>query len=258
MESIFLAGLTITGNSKKHVLLRELRECSRAAQLRKQRAAEIELQRFEEGKIHQQPLRISRLTRKNLFGEIIEDVAFRLPQNVMQVQRRRSVCRMHLLLGNLAYKLKRSYPSLCSPAILGYLFVFQLDVERLFEQLFHFVVSEKKIVARYHQRSRLRLSPHDRERRKVAGRYDQMDKVGRILQEPIDQLMNDGIASDMVIVIQNKNEWLLDRLKYLVYQQVGRSLRKAEHLFVSFAQVWKDSFAECRIKILDAVRYITE
>src|SRR5919205_2833834 len=70
--------------------------------------------------------------------------------------------------------------------------------------------------------------------------------------------MNDGIAADMVIVIQNKNEWLLDRLKYLVYQQVGRSLRKAKHLFVSFAQIWKDSFAECRIEILDAVRYITE
>src|SRR5215213_3542354 len=176
----------------------------------------------------------------------------------MQVQRRRSVCRMHLLLGNLTYKLKCSYPSLGSPSILGYLFVFQLDVERLFEQLFHFVVCEKKIVARYYQRSRLRLSPHRRERRKVAGRYDQMDKVGRILQEPIDQFVNDGIAADMVIVIQNKNEWLLDRLKYFVYQEVGRSFRKAMHLFVSFAQVWKYSFAECRIEILDAVRYITE
>src|SRR5687768_5197803 len=145
MESIFLAGLTITGNGEKHVLLRELGECSRAAQLRKQCAAEIELQRFEQGKIHQQPLRLSRLTRKNLFGEIIEDGAFRLLENVTQVQRRRSVCRMHLLLGNLTYKLERSYPSLGSPTILGYLFDFQFDVERLFEQLFHFVVSEKKI-----------------------------------------------------------------------------------------------------------------
>src|SRR5829696_5109692 len=189
MESIFLAGLTITGNGKKHVLLRKVGECSRAAQLRKQRAAEIELQRFEQRKIHQQSLRVGRLTRKNLFGEIIEDVAFRLLQNVMQVQRRRSVCQMHLLLGNLSYKLKRSYPSLCSPAILGYLCVFQLDVERLFEQLFHFVVGEKKIVARYHQRSRLRLSPHGRERRKVTGCNDQMEKVRRILQEPIDQLV---------------------------------------------------------------------
>src|SRR5688500_13200760 len=98
MESILLAGLTITGNGKKQVLLRELGECSRAAQPRKQRAAEIELQRFEQGKIHQQPLRISRLTRKNLFGKIIEDGAFRLLQNVMQVQRRRSICRMHLML----------------------------------------------------------------------------------------------------------------------------------------------------------------
>ncbi|HEU0252181.1 MAG TPA: hypothetical protein VFR12_04060 [Pyrinomonadaceae bacterium] len=88
----------------------------------------------------------------------------------------------------------------------------------MFEQLFHFVVCEKKIVARYHQRSRLRLSSHGRERWKVTGRYDQMDKVGRILQEPIDQLMDNGIAADMVIVIQNKNERLFDRLKYLVYQ----------------------------------------
>src|SRR5918993_4811441 len=85
-----------------------------------------------------------------------------------------------------------------------------------------------------------------------------MDQVRRILQEPIYQLVNDGIAADMVIVIQNKNEWLLDRLKYLVYQQVGRSFRKAKHLFVSFAQVRKDSFAECRIEILDALGYITE
>src|SRR5688500_1815079 len=117
---------------------------------------------------------------------------------------------MHLLLGDLTYKLKRSYPSLGPPAILNYLFNFQFDVERLFEQLFHFVVSEKKIVARYHQRSRLCLSAHGRERRKIASRYDQMDQVGRILQESIDQLVNTGIAPDMVIVIQNKNEWLLD------------------------------------------------
>jgi len=55
------------------------------------------------------------------------------------------------------------------------------------------------------------------ERRKVARGNDQMDKIRRVLQEPIDQFVNDGIASDMVIVIQNKNEWLLDRLKYLVY-----------------------------------------
>jgi hypothetical protein len=165
---------------------------------------------------------------------------------------------MHLLLGNLTDQLKCSYPSLRSPAILSYLFVFQLDLERLFEQLFHFVVGEKKIVARYHQRSRLRLSPHGRERRKFAGRYDQVDKVGRILQEPIDQLVNDGIAADVVIVIQNKNKWLLDRLKNLVYQQVGRSFRKAKHLFVRLRQVGKDSFAECRIEILDALRYITE
>src|ERR1051325_693308 len=151
---------------------------------------------------------------------------------------------MHLLLGNLTYKLKRSYPSLGSPAILGYLFVFQLDVERLFEQLFHFFVGEEQIVARDHQRSRLRFSPHGRERRQVAGRYDQMDQVGRILQEPINQLVNDGIAADMVIVIQNKNKWLLDRLKNLIYQQVGRSFRKAKHFFVSFAQVGKDRFAK--------------
>src|SRR5829696_9528183 len=85
-----------------------------------------------------------------------------------------------------------------------------------------------------------------------------MEKVRRILQEPIDQLVNDGIAADMVIVIQNKNEWLLDRFKYLVYQQVGRSFRKTKHLFVCFAQVWKESFAEFRIEVLDAVRYITE
>src|SRR5262245_53169685 len=126
MESIFFAGLTITGNGKKHVLLCELGECRRAAQLGKQRATEIELQRFEQGKIHQESLRVSRLTRKNLFGEIIEDVAFRLLKNVTQVQRRWSACRMHLLLGNLAHKLKRSYPSLSSVAILGYLFFFQL------------------------------------------------------------------------------------------------------------------------------------
>src|SRR5687768_11452843 len=109
MESVFLAGLTITGNCQKHVLLRELRECRRAPQLRKQRAAEIQLKRFEERKIHQQLLRVSGLPRKNLFGEIIEYAAFRLLQNVMQVQRRRSVCRIHLLLCNLTYKLKRSY-----------------------------------------------------------------------------------------------------------------------------------------------------
>src|ERR1041384_5742054 len=221
MESIFLAGLTITRNGKKHVLLRELGEGRGAAQLRKQLAAKIELQRVEQRKIHQKTLRVRRLTRKNLFSEIIKDAALRLLQNVMQVQRRPFVCRMSLLLGNLADKLKRSYPSLCSPAVLGYLFVFQLDVERLLEQLFHFVVGEEKIVAGYYQRSRLRLSSHDRKRRMVAGRYDQMDKVGRILQEPIDQFVNDGIAADMVIVIENKNEWLLDRLKYLVYQQVG-------------------------------------
>src|ERR1043165_1119179 len=165
---------------------------------------------------------------------------------------------MHLLLGNLTYQRKCSYPSLGSPAILGYLFDFQLDVERLFEQLFDFLVGEEQIVARDHQRSRLRFSPHGRERWKVAGRYDQMDKVRRILQQPIDELVNDGIPADMVIVIQNKNKWLLDRLKNLVYQQVRRSFRKAKHLLVSFAQVWKDSFPECRIEILDALRYITE
>src|SRR6185369_11740268 len=76
MESIFLARLTIAGNGKKHILLRELGECCRTAQMRKQRAAEIELQRFEQRQIHQQSLRISRLARKNLFSEIIEDVAF--------------------------------------------------------------------------------------------------------------------------------------------------------------------------------------
>src|SRR5215510_3945184 len=102
---------------------------------------------------------------------------------------------MHLLLGNLTHKLKRGYPSLRSPAILRYLLVFQFDVECLFEQFFHFVVCEEKIVARYHQGSRLRLSPHGCERRKVAGRNDQMDKVRRILQKPIDELVNDSIAS---------------------------------------------------------------
>src|SRR5688572_5299285 len=158
---------------------------------------------------------------------------------------------MHLLLCDLTNELKRSYPALGSPAILGYLFVSQLDVERLFEQLFHFVVGEEKIVACYHQRSRLRLSPHGRERRKIARCYDQMNKVGRILQQPIDQLVHDRIAADMVVVIQNKNERLLDRLKYLVYQQVSRSFGKAKDLFVSFAKVGKDSFAECGIKILD-------
>jgi hypothetical protein len=117
---------------------------------------------------------------------------------------------MHLLLGNLTYKLKRSYPSLGSPTILGYLFGFQLDVERLFEQLFHFVVCEKKIVARYHQRSRLRLSSHGCEWRKVPCRYDQVDQFRRILQEPINQSVNDGIAADVVIVVENQNEWLLD------------------------------------------------
>jgi hypothetical protein len=85
-----------------------------------------------------------------------------------------------------------------------------------------------------------------------------MHKVGRILQEPIDELVNDGVPADVVIVIQNKNKWLLDRLKNLVYQQVGGSFRKAKHLLVSFAQVWKDSFAECGIKILNALRDITE
>jgi hypothetical protein len=165
---------------------------------------------------------------------------------------------MHLLLGNLTHKLKRSYPSLGSPAILGYLFVFQLDAQRFLKQLFHFIVGEKKIVARYYQRSRLRLSPHRRERRKIARRYDQVDQVGRILQQTIDQLVHGGIAPDMMIVIQNKNEWLLDGLKHFVYQQVGRSLRKAMHLFVRFAQVRKDSFAERGIEILDAARYVTE
>src|SRR5688572_9853912 len=134
MKSVFLTGLTVTGNRKKHVLLREFGECSRTAQLRKQRATEIELQRFEERKIHQQPLSVIRLTPKNLFREVIEDVALRLPQDVVQIQRLRFVCQMHLLLGKLAYKLKRRYPSLGAPAILGYLFVFHLNVERLLEQ----------------------------------------------------------------------------------------------------------------------------
>ena len=30
------------------------------------------------------------------------------------------------------------------------------------------------------------------------------------------------------------------------------------HLFVSFAQVWKDGLSECRIEILDALGYVTE
>jgi hypothetical protein len=47
-------------------------------------------------------------------------------------------------------------------------------------------------------------------------------------------------------------------LEYLVYQQVGGSFRKAMQLFVSFAQVGKDSFTEGRIEILDALRYITQ
>src|SRR6185369_5869130 len=165
---------------------------------------------------------------------------------------------MHLLLGNLANQLKRGYPPLGSPTILGYFPVFQFDVERLLEQLFHFVVCKKKIVTRYHEGGRLRLSTHGRKWRKVAGCNDQVDQVRRILQQAIDELVNDGIASDVMIVIENKNEWLLDRLKYLVYQQVGRSLRKAKHLFVSLAQVGKDSFAKCRIEILDAVGYIAE
>jgi hypothetical protein len=67
---------------------------------------------------------------------------------------------MHFLLGNLTYKLKRSYPSLGATAILGYLFVFQLDVERLFKQIFHFFISEEQIVAGDYERSLLRFSPH--------------------------------------------------------------------------------------------------
>src|SRR3954453_1903247 len=128
MKSIFLPSLTITCHRKKHIFLRELGQCRRATQFGKQRAAEIELQRFEQRQIHQESLSFGRLARENFFSEKIKDVALVLLQEVVQVQRRGSVCRMHLLLGNLPHKLKRSYPALGSPAIFGYLFVFQLDV----------------------------------------------------------------------------------------------------------------------------------
>ena len=123
---------------------------------------------------------------------------------------------------------------MCAIVVLCDLFVPELDIKRLLEKCPHLVVRKKQIVSRDNERCRLCPSPHDRERRQIARRDDQVKQVGRILQQPINELMHDRIATDVVIIIEDEDERLLDSIEHLVDQHVRPAFRIPQHLLARF------------------------
>jgi hypothetical protein len=68
--------------------------------------------------------------------------------------------------------------------------------------------------------------------------------------------MYDGLATDVVIVVQNKDERLFDRFENLVYQQIRSAFRGFGNIFISLREIWQERFAKTGFKLADTVSYV--
>src|SRR5205085_5149397 len=87
MQAIFFAHISFADDRQKNVFLGKLGQSRRTAHFGKKSAANVERQRFEKGKIKQKFLNFFRLARENFFGEVIENILFRLLQDFIQIER---------------------------------------------------------------------------------------------------------------------------------------------------------------------------
>jgi hypothetical protein len=152
----------------------------------------------------------------------------------------------YLLFGDLFYQLERSDPPVSPIAVFGYLFIVELDVKGVSKELANLVVCKKKIITRDDQNGRLCPPFHYSQRRQVACRDHQMDKVRRVLQQPVDKSMHDRVSPEVMVIVQNEDERLLDALQYLINEQVNSALRVAEQFFVRLRKIIEDRAPEIR------------
>jgi hypothetical protein len=78
------------------------------------------------------------------------------------------------------------------------------------------------------------------------------------LKQTIDHLVHDGIATDVMVIVQHKDKRLVDRLEDFVDQKIRSAFWKTEHILIRLAQIWKDRLAEFGIEVSDPVCDVTE
>ena len=70
--------------------------------------------------------------------------------------------------------------------------------------------------------------------------------------------MHHSIDADVMVIIEDHDERLFDRLEDLVHQQVGSPFGKLDQVFLCLGEVWNKRLAERRHGRADALGKITE
>ena len=83
-----------------------------------------------------------------------------------------------------------------------------------------------------------------------------MQVLRGVLQNPVDDLVHQGLAADVVIIVEYEYERLFDRAKDLVDQKVRGPLGESYQFFIRIAEVGKEGIAKIWRDLSDTMRNI--
>ena len=181
MQTINFRVAAFARNGQKDVFIEQFGQHGGTSRAGKQTAASVERQQFEQRQFEQQIARFGGFAGENFFGEIIENIFFRLVQNLAQIERGFVRLTINFLFGNLPHQLQSRDPAVRPFAVFGDHLIVHFDIERLSKQSAHFVVGKQQIFSGQNQRGGLRTAFHRRQRRQIARRDNQMKHLRRIL-----------------------------------------------------------------------------
>jgi hypothetical protein len=182
----------------------------------KKLVARLGLDALQQRDAEEKTSHVFRLVGEDLFGEVVEDVSLRLPEDFHEVGRcpggpaLRQPARERLPLRHLPHQLQRRNPTVRALAVLGELFGGHLKVEGFAEQLARLLVRKEKLLTVDDGERGLRPHPRERERRYVARNDDDVHHVGQVREQSIDDAVDGRVRAEVVVVVENEYELLLD------------------------------------------------
>ena len=173
VEAVLFAA-PVRGERDEDVAARERLEHRDVVRFGKETAARLGLDAFQKRDAQEKVAHVLGLVGEDLFGEVVEDVAFGLAEDFDEVGRRggglalRNPARERLPLRHLPDELERGDPAVRPLAVLGQLLGRQFEVEDLAEQFARLFVGEEQFLPVDDGEAGLRPHPREREGRHVA------------------------------------------------------------------------------------------
>ncbi len=143
-------------------------------------------------------------------------------------------------------------------AVLGELFGRQFEIEDRAEKLARLLVCKQKLAAVDDGEAGLRLHARERERRHVARDDDDVDNVGQVGEQAVNDAVDWRLRAEVVVVVEDEDELLLDAVEHFVEEHVDGALRLLGQLLGGLVHVRDGRVAEAGDDLLDAVRDVAE